>query len=1003
MPEPASQHNILVPEPSAKTGGLTALGRWPAPADTDRVARFWHEVAARSPSWDADVAQTWRDAENAPAAKAMLDAVAGGSPYLSSSLLAEPAFLGPLLTRSPDALAADELAAARADTPPETDRAGIMRRLRLAKRRLALIAALADIGRVWPLMQVTGTLADLADLAIDRALDHLLRGLIDAGEIAGPDPAAPSADAGVFVLAMGKHGARELNYSSDIDLIVFFDPDRVRYTGRKSLPERYVRLTRDLCQIIQERTDDGYVFRVDLRLRPDAGATAPAISVEAALRYYESQGQNWERAAMIKARVVGGDRTAGDRFLNDIVPFIWRRYLDFAAIDDIQSLKRQVHAHKGHGEIAVAGHDIKVGRGGIREIELFAQTQQLILGGRHPRLRAPTTIGALSALTDGGHLSPTVAAELSASYEYLRTVEHRIQMVDDAQTQRLPQAQEDLERLALFLGHDGFAHFDGLLRRHLGTVSDHYSRLFERAPELSAEGGNLVFTGTDDDPDTLASLTAMGYRDPAAVTEAIRVWHRGRFPATRSERARQLLTELMPMLLPALARGVSPNATFARFNDFLRRLPAGVQVFSLFLAKPDLLKLVSAVMGEAPRLADRLSQHSGAFDSMISPGYLGPVPNLPSLRHELAVRLDLAPHYEEVLNVTRRWNRDRRLQVGVKVIIGRTDGTDAGRDYTNVAEAALQALIPHIETEFARTHGRITGARWSILGLGKVGSREMTPESDLDLVFIYDVPADAGASDGEKSVGASQYFARLSQRVIAALTALMADGTLYAVDMRLRPSGAAGPVAVSLESWLKYQTEAAWFWEHMALVRGRPIAGDRDLAHQIEDRIADILRQPRDFAAVATAATEMRDRLNRAHPATTPWDLKHAPGGRMRLDAIAQTFVLAHAQTIPELIGAGTETVFGVLATHGLIAPAEAETLTQAARIYTEVGMLTTICLDGLADPAQMPPALARSVSAILQVADAAAATDRLAAVQADVEALFDRLIAAHADPGAAP
>ncbi len=542
---------------------------------------------------------------------ALLAALGGHSPFLAELALRESATLLRLAERGPDeslALALDPLG--RAD--PGAGRAAVGTLLRRCKRQAALIAAVADIAGLWPLDRVTGALSDLAEAAIDYACAHLLRDAAARGELRLPgaaraDPRALAKGSGLVVLGMGKLGGRELNYSSDVDLLVLFDAEAAAYHADRA-QACYLRIARDLVRLMEERTAEGYVFRTDLRLRPDPAATPLAVSIPAAITYYEAMGQNWERAAMIKARPVAGDRAAGEAFLRELRPFVWRRHLDFAAVADIHSIKRQIHAHKGargaHHQIQVAGHDVKLGRGGIREIEFTTQVLQLIWGGRDPALRDPTTLGALAALAAAGKLDRRAAADLADAYVFLRGVEHRLQMVADRQTHRLPEDAEGLARIASFLGYDGAAAFGAALTAHLGRVERHYARLFEAEPTLASSetGGNLVFTGVEDDPGTIATLRSMGYENPSGVAAMVRGWHHGRPRAIRSERARELLTALMPALLAAFARQPQPDAALMRFDAVLMRLAAGVQILSLLHRNPALLdRLASSPSSCSPR------------------------------------------------------------------------------------------------------------------------------------------------------------------------------------------------------------------------------------------------------------------------------------------------------------------------------------------------------------------------------------------------------------------
>ena len=559
-------------------------------------------------------------------AVALLDALFGNSPYLAETALQNPTFMTDLWRDGPDAVVtrlAAELAEARAAARDGAKPDAVAATLRRLKRQQALAIAVADIAGVWPLEKITGALSAFADGCLDALTDAILLQLERDGQLAiGGNPEA----AAFTVLGMGKLGADELNYSSDIDLILLYDRDAPALGNNDQVPRHFVRAARLLVQLMSESSVDGYIFRTDLRLRPDPGSTPLAMSVQAAELYYESVGQNWERAAMIKAHPVAGNRAVGAAFLAELTPYIWRRHLDFAAIHDIHSIKRQIDAYRGGGTVGVLGHNVKLGRGGIREIEFFAQTQQLIFGGRNPSLRLRGTCETLRALAAAGHVAPQAADELIEAYRFLRRVEHRLQMVDDKQTHTLPDDAAGLAAIATFLGYASRASFENDLLQRLRCVEGHYARLFEEAPSLAGPGGNLVFTGTDDDPGTLETLRTLGFQDPSAAAGIVRKWHHGRFRATRSARARELLTELMPALLKALGETASPDHALLNFDLFLGNLPAGVQLFSLFKANPALVELVAAIMGSAPGLAAHLARRPILLDSVLSQDFYKPLP-----------------------------------------------------------------------------------------------------------------------------------------------------------------------------------------------------------------------------------------------------------------------------------------------------------------------------------------------------------------------------------------
>ena len=874
-------------------------------------------------------------------AAGLLDAVFGNSPFLTLAAELEPAFSIDLLCRGPDAVCRDIM-----DDVAGSGRqalAGISpaRALRQAKRRLALAVAVADVANVWTLEQVTLALSDFADAALGAALAYGLADAARRGTLRVADADDPARESGLIVLGMGKLGARELNYSSDIDLIVFYAPERFRTGDPDTRGRTAERLTRGLVRLIADRTPDGYVFRTDLRLRPDPGATPIAMSLPAAEEYYETLGQNWERAALIKARPVTGDCQAGAAFLRWLRPFIWRKYLDFAAIQDIHSIKRQIDSHRGGGRIALEGHNIKLGRGGIREIEFFAQTQQLIWGGRIPSVRASGTVEALQALAAAGKIGSDVASELVRAYRFLRRVEHRLQMIDDAQTHTLPSDPQKLAALAAFLGYPHADAFRAELLSTLRLVERHYALLFEDAPALSLAGrvgGNLVFTGGDADPETIVTLQRLGFGNPQTVDAAVRGWHHGRYRAMRSVRARELLTELMPHLLKALAQKPDADAAFLAFDRFLKELPSGVQLFSMFHANPQLLELVTDILGVAPALADHLARRPSVLESVLSaPDFFAPPPPLQALVEELCGLLEQARDAEDVLDLFRRWANDRRFQVGVQTLKGLIDTRQATAAWTRLAEASLICLLPRVEDEFARAHGRIAGAGMAVVGMGKLGGREMTSTSDLDLIFVYSTTADGALSDGPRPLPAQHYFARLSQRLINALTAPTAEGRLYEVDMRLRPSGKAGPIAVSSASFARYQREDAWVWEQMALTRARVIAGPPELTREIEAVIRAVLARPRDALALVVEVADMRARMALELGAGSTWEVKHRRGGLVDIEFIAQYLQLLHAHASPSVLSPNTRKALERLRDAGLLDARIASELIQALDLWQAV------------------------------------------------------------------
>jgi glutamate-ammonia-ligase adenylyltransferase len=960
----------------------------PPPADPTRLERLHNDWLAAADAQSPEVAAFMRDLAADEKWRGVLSGIFGNSPYLSGLLLEHPDTLMEFAQAGPDAYlekAIGVLGAARAG-----DITAVMAELRIAKARAALIIAMADICGMWTVDQVTVALSNFADVCVRRALRALLLQAEERGNLKLADPNNPEADCGYAVLGLGKLGGLELNYSSDIDLFVFYDAPLLPYTGKKSPHEFAVQLTKDLVRVLQERTAQGYVFRTDLRLRPDPGSTAIAVSREAAQIYYESYGQNWERAAMIKARAVAGDMKAAAAFIHDLQPFIWRKSLDFYAIQDIHSIKRQIYAHKGGGKVEVAGHNIKLGRGGIREIEFFAQIQQLIWGGRFPQARLSQTLPALDVLTSLGFTTETARDDLKAAYRYLRELEHRLQMIADEQTQTLPADLTKLAHVGMFMGHTDLKTFMAEVEKTLRTVEIHYAGLFEDSPSLAVDG-NLVFTGTEDDPDTIATLKRLGYQNPVAVAQTVRGWHHGRYRATRSNRARQLMTEVMPGLLSAFAKTAQPDAAFVRFDRCLAELHAGVPLLSVFYANPDLLDLVAEIMGDAPRLAEHLSHTPALLDYVLAPEFYAPIGKLGELREDLARSLAATESFEVLLDACRRWANDQQFRVGVQTLRRMIDPLQAAEHFSTIAEAVIRELVPHVCEEFSRQFGRIPDGSLAILAYGKLGSFELTPTSDLDLVVIYDASMEAHSKDGPKALPAPPYYIRLVQRLITAFTLLTREGKLYTVDLRLRPSGDKGPLACSLEAFTKYQHEEAWTWEHMALTRARLVFGTPETEEKIEAAVSDVLKRERDPMALVYAVADMRARMRRDQKDGGLWDLKRHPGGLIDAEFILQYLLLKRADIRPT--SARPADIIASLVAGGALTVTEGETLQNGIELWSRLQVMLRLTSEGELPDAETPLGLKQKLAATAGAPDFASLESWMKDTAAAVSALFERFI----------
>lgn len=925
------------------------------------------------------------------AAREALAPVFGAAPYLAGLAVRRPLRLRAILESDPDerlaALLAEAAEVEAAGEGPETAR----QRLRALKGDVHLLTALADLGGAWGLDALTGALTRFADAALRACLAVLARAEAGRGRLLAPSGGAAGPIPGLFCVAMGKYGAFELNYSSDIDFSVFYEPSALPLAEGVEPQAFAVRLTQGLAEMLQQRTADGYVFRVDLRLRPDPAATPPAAPVAAALDYYETVGQNWERAALIKARVAAGDLDRGRAFLDELAPFIWRRNLDFSAIADIQSIKRQIHVHKVDERLSARGADVKLGRGGIREIEFYVQTQQLILGGRDPSLRSGRTLGALAALAEAGVVQRTTADELAAAYGALRALEHRVQMVADEQSHRLPEQDAERRRIAALSGEASLNRFDQRVGRLLKSVNGRYGELFQEAEDLSSRFGSLVFTGVEDDPETLRTLARMGFSEPGRVSATIRAWHHGRIAATRTEGGRELFTRLAPRLLEAAHATGAPDAAFRRFADFFQRLASGVQVQSLFLAQPRLFELVVEVMAFAPQLADTLARRPAALDAMLDRDFFEPVqPGEDEAALAAALQAD-GPGFEAAMNAVRRVHREQAFRIGVQVMSGAASAEVAGRGFADLADACIRALAPVSLAETERIGGAFPG-EVAVVALGKCGSREMSAGSDLDLMTLYRAQGPDAVSAG-KGWMAETFYARFTQRLIAALSAPTGEGGLYQVDMRLRPSGTAGPVAVSARAFEGYYAGEAETWEFLALTRARVVwASSTAFAGWVGEAVEQALRRPRDPAATAREVREMRALIAAEKPPAGFWDLKLSPGGLVDIEFVAQYLQIVGAAAGGPL-RQHTAEALRALAQAGAGEPAALAALEDAWRLQQNLSQLLKVALQEDADPTREPKAFRAALARAGGVRGFPSLAGRLRSARKAAVDAFDRLI----------
>ena len=788
------------------------------------------------------------------------------SPFLRDAISRRPDVLESFLAGGPDA--ATKIARGVGAQSVEAE-------LRLQRVGVALAAALGDLSGELDLERVTAQLSDFADHAIDRAIDAAI-----AERVPGEAPR------GFAIIALGKLGSCELNFSSDVDLLLLFDPETLPHRPREDAGEAAVRIGRRFVELLQKRTQDGYVARVDLRLRPSPEVTPIALPVNAAISYYESSAVGWERAAFIRARACAGDKALGEHFLKAIQPFVWRRALDFGAIEEIRKMGQAIRDHYAHRQQFGPGYDVKRGRGGIREVEFFVQARQLVHGGRESELRKGSTLQAIAALKAADHLQSDVAAQMEDAYRRLRTIEHRLQMVADQQTHLIPTDPEALAGVAQLHGHDSSAELLDYLRPSVEAVGEAFD-------ELADSDDNSLPA----DPDLLRSeLSALGFDDPETVMLRIGEWRSGRPRSLRSRAARSAFEAMLPGLLKAIAASADPNHALNRLSDIVERVSSGVNLYRLLQARPGLSALLARILTHAPVLSDQLSLRPELLDSLLDSSCFDPPPSAEQLAEFLEGHMRGQP-YDVALDRVRRIVNERRFALGVQLIDLRDDPIAIGEGYARVAEGALLALGRLVVAEFEKAHGKFPGAELVILGLGRLGGGVLTHASDLDLVYLF-TPPTADASNGPKPLGPANYFNRLANRITAALSVSTAAGPLYDVDTRLRPEGAKGMLVVSTDAFARYQREEAWTWEHMALLRARPVFGPEGARERVAQLISEILHQRRDSKTVIADAAKMRSEMARHKHAAGPLDVKLGPGGLVDLEFAVHVLQLTRQRGI---------------------------------------------------------------------------------------------------------
>ncbi len=937
---------------------------------------------------------------------AQLAAILAHSRHLQTSARAHPDLVTSVLAGGGETEmkhAVDSCQDAAATLSDETQMMAALRQLR---QRSALCVALADMADLHDIETQMRWLSEAADAAVRSAVSYLFREAARRGQLTGDDIAADSGGAGcgLTVLALGKLGACELNYSSDIDLVLLHDPVDNPLSKRDTSQRFYVEMARGLVRLLSTATRDGIGWRVDLRLRPDPGATAVSIQREAAIGYYESIARTWERAAFIRARPIAGDIDMGTNFLAEITPFIWRRTLDYTVLDDMKMMLRRPAAGLGW-----EGYNLKTGPNGIRSIEFLTHVLQLVGGGRCPGLRVGSTLPALRELAAEKWITYDQCDQLGMQYLALRRAEHRLQMMGDAQTHSLPRTRAGIEEAARFMGHECAGDFLAALTRVLDQVAANTShRLFAETDDDLTDGdvanangakdANAKNTADDaplfDDEDRLASwLESRGFQRPADIAAVLDGWMAGRIAATRGERARSLLSRIMPPMIAHLSSAQDPDAAFAAFAGFVEGLPASVQIFSLLDHNRDLTRLLGDILVLSPRLGDRLRRHPMLFDLVLFASFFEPLPATDDLEAELRMAITGQPT-ELALDTVTRVTRERQFRAEVQHVSGVADRRALGTALAGIAEAAIRVIRDLAITDMQRRHGTIQGDL-GVLAMGRLGVGDLTATSDLDLVFVWDAlegEHSTGIDGGKRSLGASSYFTRLAQTLANWLAGATGEGKLFTIDLRLRPNGEQSAVATSLARFTSYYEQEAWLWEKLALGKTRLVTPAANCGAAIINSLAAprTTRLPHD--AIAAALHDMRRRLRANYGDANEWQLRKQPGGISELDLLVQALRFLHADLFGnDVVPVGI--LLSCLVETGRLAADDADALADADNLYADLQHVLRLVLGTSAtDPGMLSPAARQFICTACDSPDIEALQGRITAHQTQIDGLFDKL-----------
>lgn len=844
-----------------------------------------------------------------------------------------------------------------------------MNAIRHFRGRVSFAAALGDIAGLTEMDSQFRWLSDAATYAVKETAHFLMRQAARRG-LAKP-PQDSLSGCGWIIFAVGKLGAEELNYSSDIDLIIMHDPDANPLNDPATAQSFYVAQTRALVKLLSAATADGIGWRVDLRLRPDPGATAVSIQIAAALGYYESIARTWERAAFIRARPIAGDIEAGQGFLDEIQPFIWRRSLDYTVMDDMRTMLR-----RSPDSSEWTGFNLKTGHGGIRTIEFFTHVLQLVFGGREPEIRQHRTPQALHMLANKNWITLPQAEELVVLYKLLRRAEHRLQMIADQQTHSLPRDDDSLNNFARFMGHETAQSLCDTLAEILSEVSDMTAHdllddmLSAKGKDMSgpvAEDTKTIDIFLEDQEQLVTWLGTIGFERPTDVATALSGWIAGRIPATRGERSRMLLGRLMPELLRQLAKGAQPDNAFAALAYFIEGLPASVQIFSLLDYNRHLARLLCDIIVLSPRLTQILKRNPMLFELLLYKEFFDPLPDANSIAGHIR-EIIAGQAVEDALDNIKRHTRELRFRAELQAISLSSDRYVLERSLSAIADATIQTVLELARTDMERRHGKIPGM-CGIIALGRLGIEQLTATSDLDILFVYDAPDDA-RSDGTRSLDAASYYIRLTQTFVSWLTTQSAEGALYEVDLRLRPEGSAGAVATPLDRLAHYIDTDIWLWEKLALTKARFVAGDNDLSGMAMNTICDTINQAHNRDDVMASIADMQKRMATQRSSASKWQLRLQAGGLGDLDLLVQGLRLIHGDHFTDC-GQTAADILSILDAADLIDKSDATILVNAHMVMGNAQHALRLSMESaLVIDDDLPPILGQFLSSWLDIAD---------------------------------